>query len=444
MLSILRNASAIARDSNIRIRFRRVAFVVVFSFVVDLSVCGQASSPALLLPGVGPEDGFLSPSKYTNAFFGFSISLPQNAGLREKTLSLNRGTRDHLLIGFHSPSAELISFAITARDVPDGSEKEAKRIAAGPDSQRPEEKTIGGRTFWRSRSPRKLGHRNMQTVIFSTAMNNYVLQFEVISFNPEITMEIEQNIENLTFFDPSKAKVIAGADSKPYTPGASKFPTNPIGELSTGSVSGNVYRNEALGFRYEFPRGWVLMSKAQEEAVADAGHQFIWGNSPTAQQEHESASQCTKNLLFVRHSLEASKDGQFNSMVLLLAVDPKCAPGSRFPKGVDDREAIQQIARQIVQYFKTATMSSTEPARVRAFNNAGRIMVELSQSFTVSPPGQADPTSILSSMLMMEAGDYWVIWMFAAKDKAELAELRNTKIFFDDPVAPVIQPNTSP
>jgi len=444
ILSILQRASAISRDSNIRIMFRWVAFVVLFSFVVDLSVCGQSSSPALLSPDVGPETAFLSPSRYTNAFFGFSISLPQNTDLREKTLSLNRGTRDHLLIGFHAPSEQLITFAITARDVPEGSEKEASKISAGPDSSRPEKTTIGGRTFWRSQSPRKLGHRNMQTVIFSTAMNNYVLQFKVISFNPEITMEIEQNIEKLTFFDPSEAKVIAGADSKPYTPGASKFATNPIGQLSTGSVSGNVYRNEALGFCYEFPRGWVLMSKAHEEAVADAEHQFIWGNSPTAQQEHESATQCTKNLLFVRHSLEASKDGQFNSMVLLIAVDPKCAPGSRFPKGVDDREAIQQIARQTVQYFMTATMSSTEPARVRAFNNAGRIMVEISESFTVSLSGQTDPTNILSSMLMMQAGDYWVIWMFAAKDKTELAELRNTKIFFGDPVAPVIQPKASP
>jgi len=71
-------------------------------------------------------------------------------------------------------------------------------------------------------------------------------------------------------------------------------------------------------------------------------------------------------------------------------------------------------------------------------------MVEISESFTVSLSGQTDPTNILSSMLMMQAGDYWVIWMFAAKDKTELAELRNTKIFFGDPVAPVIQPKASP
>jgi hypothetical protein len=444
MLSILQRTSVISGGPNIQIRFRPVAFVILFSFLVDLSVCGQSSSPALLSPDVGPETGFLSPSKYTNAFFGFSISLPQNAGLREKTLSLNRGTRDHLLIGFHSPDKGLISFTITARELGGESEKEAKKSAAGPDSSKPKETKIAGKTFWRGASSEKVGDRKMQTLIFSTAINNYALQFEVISFNAEITAEIERNIEQLAFFDPSKARVIAGADSKPYMPGASQFPVSRIAQLSTGSISGNTYRNEELGFRYEFPQGWILMSKAQEERVAGAGHQFIWGNSSAAQQEQDAASQCARNLLFVTHHLGPSENGQFNSMVLLIVADPKCVSGSAFPKAVDDREAIQQIAKQVVQYFKTGAMSFTDLPRVRAFNNAGRIMIDISQSFAVTAPGQPEPTTILSSILLMQSGDYWVMWMFAAGNKGELAELRNTKIFFDAPVAPVIQPKAGP
>ena len=63
-------------------------------------------------------------------------------------------------------------------------------------------------------------------------------------------------------------------------------------------------------------------------------------------------------------------------------------------------------------------------------------MIDISQSFALSVPGQSEPTIILSSILVMQAGDYWVMWMFAAGDHTELEELRNTKIFFDDPVAP--------
>jgi hypothetical protein len=407
-------------------------------FFPDLHVLGQSPSPSVSLPDLAPEIGLLSPSKYTNAFFGFSISLPQNADLREKTLSLNRGTQDHLLIGFHSPSKDLISFTITAREVSGESESEARKSAAGPNSSTPKETKIGGRTFWRS----KTGGRKMQTLIFATAMDKYVLQFEVTSFNPEITTEIERNIEQLTFFDPSRAKVMAGTDSKPYTPGASQFPASGIARLSAGSVSGNVYRNQELGFRYEFPQGWVLMSKATEEGVPEAGQQFVWGNSTTAQQEHEAADQCARNLLLVTRHLEGSENGRFNSRALLIVADPKCAPGSSFPKAVDDREALQQIARQIVQSFRIAPKSTPGPARVRAFNNAGRIMVEVSQSFTVDAPGQSDPATILSSTSLVQAGDYWVIWMFAAGDKGELEELRNSKIFFDDPVGPTTDPKT--
>jgi hypothetical protein len=416
--------------------FQRTAFVVFLAVFFGLHIFGQSPAPSLTSSDLLPESGFLSPRKYTNAFFGFSLPLPQDAAVREKTLSLNRGMRDHLLLGFHSSNEDLISFTITARELSGRAEREARKSADGLNMSNPKETKIGDKTFWRSESPKKIGDRNMQTLILSTALNNYVLQFEVISFNPEITKELERNIEQLTFFEPSKAKEIAGTNSKPYLPGTRQFPTSRIAQLSAGSVSGNAYHNAELGFRYEFPQGWVLLSKANEERMADTGHQFMWGNSPATQQEHEAADQCAKNLLFVRRNLEASKNGQFNPIVLLVVADPECAPGSIFPKTVDDRKAVQEIGRQFMEYFRTAAMSSTGPARVRAFNNAGRIMVDISQSFTVSAPAQPMPTTILSSTVLMQAGEYWLMWMFAAGDKGELEELRNTKIFFDDPALP--------
>ena len=104
--SILCRVPGVSGRAHLRVNLN-FQFVIVLSLLClcpALRLYGQ--SPSLPLPSsdVGPETGFLSPSQYTNAFFGFSMSLPQDAGLREQTLSLNRGTRDHLLIGFHSPS----------------------------------------------------------------------------------------------------------------------------------------------------------------------------------------------------------------------------------------------------------------------------------------------------------------------------------------------------
>lgn len=436
MFSILRRTFPAFGGPAVRISVQLAALIVLFSLLFDLNICAQSPMQARSSSNVVPENGFLSPGKYTNAFFGFSLPLPKDTGLREQTLSLKRGIRDHFLLGLHSSGEGLTTFTITAKEASGEAEKEARKDAAGPNSSKLKEIKIGGRTFWRSESPKTIG---TQTLVFSTAVDDYAVQFEVISFNPEITMELERNIEQLTFFDPSRAKVMAGADSKPYTPGASQFPTNRIGQLSAGSIFGNVYRNEELGFRYEFPQDWVVMSRTTQEGGAQPGHQFKWGDSPTAQQEHEAASQCTRDLLFVTHHLEEdSKIEQFNSKVLLTVADPKCVPGSRFPKTIDDREAVQQIARQVVQYFKTSAMSSTEPARVRAFNNAGRTTIEISQSFAVATAGQPDPTTVFFSTLVMEVDNYWIIWIFSTDNKKELQELRNTKIFFDAPVEPPI------
>jgi hypothetical protein len=423
------------------LHFHGVIFGGLFSFLLGLQAFGQSPSLSPGSSGLVPEAGFLSPSKYTNAFFGFSLPRPQDASLHEKTLSLNRGARDHLLIGFHSPSKSLVSFTITATQLRGDSEKEARKSAAARTSWKAKETKIGGKTFWRSESPTKTGDGGMHLLILATAINGYTLQFEVTSFNPEITIEVERDVEQLTFFDPSKAKEVAGADSKPYLPGASQFSASRIGQVSAGSVSENEYRNQELGFRYEFPQGWVLMSKANDESMAAAGHKFYWGNSPTTQGEHEAASECTRNLLLVTRHLESSKT-QFNSMALLVVADPKCAAGSRFPKTVDDHEAVQQVAKQIVEYFRIVpTATAGGPARVRAFNNAGRVMIEISQSFTMDAPASPQP-DILSSISLIQDGDYWVLWMFAAGSKGELDELRRSKIFFDDPGAPAMDPKT--
>jgi hypothetical protein len=126
-------------------------------------------------------------------------------------------------------------------------------------------------------------------------------------------------------------------------------------------------------------------------------------------------------------------------MALVVVADPKCTAGSSFPKTVDDHQAIQQIAQQIVEYFRIIPTATPGPARVRAFRYAGRIMIDISQSFTWDAPEPSAP-SILSSTTLMQAGDYWVLWMFAAADQGELDELRSSKIYFDDPVAPPIDP----
>ncbi len=418
-----------------RIKFSSPIFLLLVCSIVVVSGFCQSLSKSNSAELV-PEAGFLSSSKYTNAFFGFSIPLPEDASLRE--LNLSKAMGGHFIVGFQSSLNGLSTFVVSAEKAGGDSVKEAKQAAAGPKSLKVKEIQLGGKTFWRGASEENGTGGRMRTLSYATVFNGYVLRFDIFSFNQKLTRELEQSIERLIFFDPVKAKEMAGTDSRAYPPVALQPPRSErIDRLSDGSISGNTYHNEELGFRYQFPEGWIVNDKATQEKVAAVGHQFVWGNDLNARKEHEASNNCTKNLLFVTQYPEGKKVEQFNPIVFLAAADPKCVPSARFPKTVDDREAVQQLAKEIVHYFRTPSMASSAPARVRAFDNAGRIVIEISQSFTVNASGQGVPVSIVSSLLLMQAGDYWVMWMFASSDKTQLEYLRNTKIFFDAPDHPV-------
>ncbi len=382
-----------------------------------------------------PESGFLSVTRYTNAFFGFTMPLPLNAVLNERTFSLTRGGRTHLLLAFHSPNKDLVDFTITAEEITGRADKVARNAANLAGLSKPKEVEIGGKRFWTAETPLANSVGGLNTAVYTIQLHGYVLEFKIVSFSTDTTSELEQTVAQITFFDPSKLSEVAGPDSKPYTPGLSPFPASLIGKLSAGSVLENSYTNDDLGFRYVFPQGWVLMSKAPGKEFAPEGSRFALGNSQADQLQHNSANPCNKQLLFVRQYLQNPASGQFNPMVILIAADRRCISTSRFPESVEDRNIVQQIAHDIMEYFRREDSIAISPATIRAFENTHRVMIDISQNFSLSVPGQSTPLTVLSSMLVMESGDYWVIWMFAAGNKNDLNELRATKIFLNDHVA---------
>jgi len=395
------------------------------------SLWAQSAPSELILSKVAPETGFLSPTKYTNAFFGFSMPLPEKAVLNEQTLSLARGPREHLLLSFHSLDRGLVSFTITATEFSGATERNAKKVTESPERSKPRQLVIGGKSFWSSQSAQKASDNRLQSAVYATALNDYVLEFKIVSLLPDTTSELKREIEQIAFFEPRKARLEAGSDSAPYTPGFSPFTASLIGQLDAGSVTGNLYRNDQLKFQYEFPSDWVLMSKAAGKSFEGTGATFLAGNSPAVQAEHEATNQCTKELLFVRRFLQNPPTGQFNPMIVLIAADPKCISHSDFPKSADDHESVQQVARDTLAFFRPreAQAGST---RVRVFKNGSHVVIDISQPYSFSVPGDSAPLTVLSSTLIIESGKYWVVWEFAAGNSVELDQMRATKVFLDD------------
>ena len=54
--------------------------------------------------------------------------------------------------------------------------------------------------------------------VYMTFRNSYLLRFEIRSLDPSMVKDLEHRVEQIEFFDPAKAKEIAGPNGKPYNP----------------------------------------------------------------------------------------------------------------------------------------------------------------------------------------------------------------------------------
>jgi hypothetical protein len=404
--------------------------VVLAAFAFFLRVCcAQETSVAV------PEAGFISPAKYTNAFFGFSLPLPKDSAFRAFQLPSNGPS--HNLFGLQAQKNGLTAFTIEATLMNGASSEQARKAASEPKAQNVKKIEIDGKEFWKGESQVKSSAGKMWSINYATTINGYLLKFIIVSFDGKLSEDLQHCIEAAKFFDPAKAHEMAGANSGAYNPVAPRNPNPPvppsgsrIGELNAGVVSGNAYKNDALGFTYEFPAGWVVNDKAIQDKTMEAGHQFGWGDSPSAAREHAAFQQCARVLLMATKYPEGTKTEGYNPLVVVIAVDSACSPSAHFPSSIDDHDAVKEAAQQLVHAFMGTPFVSKGTNSVRAFVVQGHVMLDVAGSFQVNPPGRDTPLDIYTSMDVTQLNGYWVGWALASGTQSGLEEMKNTKIAF--------------
>lgn len=260
------------------------------------------------------ETGFISPGKYTNAFFGFSLPLPQDAAFTGFQLPSKDET--HTLYGVQAHTKNglgLTAFLIVANQL-SGASSDQVRGAAATFKAKEVKIQLSGKEFWKGESEQNSAGGKMRTVIYATAINGYVLKFQITSFDGKLAKELERCVEAVQFFEPPKTQEMAGANNRPYNPAIAQnliradLPSSSrIGQLSIGAVSGNTYKNDALGFTYVFPAGWVVNEKAIQDKVMEAGHQVAYGDDPAAALEHKAFQQCARVLLMPQNILRGRR-----------------------------------------------------------------------------------------------------------------------------------------
>lgn len=181
--------------------FFRVITIVAFAQILSAQTASK------------PEDGFLSPSKYVNAYFGFSLPLPQNTQL--DLLVQNDPPRDvyrHFLFAANSSGKGYPVVVVGADEIRTSGNADPRRVLTSFGAQQVDTVRIGGKVFLRG----KWQAENIFSVAYATSVRGYLLFISVSSYNQEVLNQFQKSVESLAFLNPVSAKQFAGPDSRPY------------------------------------------------------------------------------------------------------------------------------------------------------------------------------------------------------------------------------------
>jgi hypothetical protein len=185
------------------------------SFVVGL--CPVLLSMAFVQSsfGASPEDAFVSPDRYTNAFFGFSLPLPKDLHFHiAQSKSSDISERYLFALGREEGNTTLV---ISARQM-DSQDAERLMRAAQPLI------SLHGQNFGKGISDQKTAKGRVWKALYLTVLDGYLLAINVQSLDSNTARKLEDCVEEIRFFDPAKARAVAGPNGIQYKPTATDRP----------------------------------------------------------------------------------------------------------------------------------------------------------------------------------------------------------------------------
>jgi hypothetical protein len=422
-------------------RMRRALDFSVFFIVMIWCARAFAQSNSPASPAdVGPETAFISPSTYTNAFFGFSLKLPNGVPFREVAIPPADSSRGFLfgveaglIKGAFNPHAVVSLMTIVYKRSESNSAEEAQKFVAGTKNVSPTPLNIGGKDFWKNQFEDKGKLGKVRTTFYATALGNYAIEIAIGSDDAKLTTRLEHSIESITFFDPPKAAEIAGSGSRLYDPSGRH-----IARLNSGTVWAHNYLNADLGLAYEFPSGWVAADQDTRARVIEDNHQSAWGNNASAAEQHLAIERCTRYVSIVNRYPAGTKTEEVNPGIALLVIDPACFPPDiRFPSAVKYDEGLTQLSKAMLAILADAPFFGNAPNFRRLYSDAGHIWIELSSTANVKVSEGKSPLTAYTVIELTAVQDYWVAWMFMAGSQSELDQLRRTRISLNS-AAPIL------
>jgi hypothetical protein len=435
-------------------RVLAAVFILVFTSAKVSPASGQAGQAAQ--PASAPENyttvelkpssGFLSAGKYTNAYFGFSLPLPQDPGIDVMdpsrltpmltsvmhAIQMPDSARIWVLFGLIKRGQGRSSVMVMAKEVKDADKEERQDAAA--EKAGAKRIVIGGQNFlevplnlFRARLP-------YQGTVYTTLLRGYRLVFQVGCSDCDSMEAMDKAVRGMIFFEPAKAAEMAGPGSHrfgqnlPLNPTSGGAAENSTGELNLGMVVGNKYENKTLGLSYELPAGWANSGASDNfQGKLGMGLKFPGAVGGVSGGDLYRWS-CLRLLVDLRKS-GAVADAENGAEITLATFDPACKSGAKFPASVDDQAGIEDVSSATGTVLGRGHGVQAENYHARALSVGGQVMVELSGTWDEGDAGAGHQKTYVALDVVRD-GNYWVEWFFKDSSEAELEKVKGENIRF--------------
>ncbi len=403
-----------------------------------------AKSSASAVDSSYPEQGYLSSSRYTNQYFGFTFELPSDAHLRPTSLPASRNGNLQILELDGPPPADAEIF-IAAIPTASGNKLDAKtylRQALDQELYRGVEELHGLTKASLANHQFYLFETRMgieQHVLLATTIGDYILQVVVAGHDEKTVKRLEASFEHLAFFPPSDLHQYLQADSKAYDgPSVSShrlalLEQNPPGkQIDPGKVSGDFYENAMLGFSYRIPQGWVLKQQSGVQAAIESDRaKEDFGRPRMGRSEHVLMEACSRTL-FSAWAKAPGADGQSSyddvGEVTVTATAASCFPTMKFPNDPNDVQTFKDFVTQ----FALTHPIVEDMGKGKVFGENGIIFVYLHGTVSFQVPDDELSRRVSLAMAITERRGYLLTWFFAAPHDSELMGLTNERAIFDN------------
>jgi hypothetical protein len=406
-----------------------------------LGLSAQTTSAPPTVPEVYPDEGYLSATRYVNRYFGFAFDLPSDLQLEPVPQPVPRDSRIQVLqLGGPPPTyatVSIVAFSLHGKLALDA--KGILRRALDQELFMGVEElhglsrtTLAGHLFY-CYETRRGGDQHQA---LATNLEGHALVIMLGANSVKIVKELESAFEHLTFVTPAKSRELAGADAMEYDgPALSAHrlaqlqADPPANHIDAGEITGNVYENRGLGFRYPIPQGWTLEAEGAVQPAIERSRRKNYEDPWIGAGERDLMKVCNR-ILFSAWAKRPAAEGQFSyddfGEVTVSAASMKCFPGIRFPAEPADRRAVQDFLLQL-----RLTHPVLQNMRdIRAFTSGGSVFVLLHGSVGFHVPDDELSRRLSVAMSITERRGYILTWFFAAPHDSELRDLLETKITF--------------